>query len=91
MGWAFVRILDLNSTSFCFSQEKFKKKDMRMVQKAMALMTEHNPSCLILLNEWIEMSLLAINILWKHVDLFCHPSLMNFIIFTFDINPAFGS
>jgi hypothetical protein len=28
---------------------------MRMVQKAMALMTEHNPSCLILFNEWIEM------------------------------------
>ena len=55
MGGVLVRILGLNSTSFCFSQEKFKKKKMRMVQKAMALMTEHNPSCLILFNEWIEM------------------------------------
>ena len=89
MGGRLTWIWDLNSTSFCFPQEKLKKKDVRIVQKVMALMTEDNPQCLILLNEWIEISLFLPNILWKQVDLFCHPSFMNFIIFAFDINPAF--
>jgi len=54
-GGPFVRTLDLNSTSFCFSQEKFKKKDVRRAQKAIALITKYNLLCLILFNEWIEM------------------------------------
>jgi len=55
MGGPLVWILDLNSTSFCFSQEKLKKKDVRRVQKAIALITKYNLLCLILFNEWIEM------------------------------------
>ena len=42
-GGLLIRILDLNSTSFSFSQEKFKKKDVRRAQKAIALTTEYEP------------------------------------------------
>jgi len=83
-------ILDLNSTSFS-PQERFKKSATKTVPKVMLLMADHNPVDLIRLDEGIEMSLPAINELWKQVDLFCNPSLLSFIIFAFDINPAFGS
>ena len=54
-GGLLIRILDLNSTSFSFSQEKFKKKEVRRAQMATALMKEYNLLYLILFNEWIEM------------------------------------
>jgi hypothetical protein len=89
-GSPLVRMWDWDTTSFSLSQEKFKKKDIRMVQEAIALMTEPNPPSLIFLNERIEVSLLSIDIFRKQVDLFCDPSLMGLIICTFDIDPGFS-
>ncbi len=91
MGRALGRILDLNSTSFLSPQERFKRRDMKIMLRIMHLITEHNPQYLIFWYEWIEVPLLSTNILGKQINFFCHPSLMNFIIFTFNIDPGFGS
>ncbi len=54
-GGLLVWRLELNPTSFPFSQEKLKKKHVRRAQKPIALVVENNLRGLVLFNEWIEM------------------------------------
>jgi hypothetical protein len=84
-------VFDLDSISLCFLQDKFTTKQMRRRKRVMALKNDHNPSCPVLLNEWIKMFLFRINIFGKKVDFLCNDSFFNILPHAFYIDPSFGS